>query len=77
MQFDLQGSFETDKGVVHGATTQIDRDQTRLMITPRASYSFSRNIKGGLTGSYEITNNKRVDEKVSILRLELWTEMVF
>jgi hypothetical protein len=52
-------------------------DKISYTITPSANYDFSQHIKGGLTGKYEVTNNKKDGEKISIMDLSLWVEITF
>ena len=78
MQSELQVNFETETSTTQGRDSkQIDRDTQKLVITPRASYNFHRNVKGGLSGTYDITTDKRRDEKINIFRLDLWIEVIF
>ncbi|MDP2173183.1 MAG: hypothetical protein Q8J62_05370, partial [Candidatus Cloacimonadaceae bacterium] len=56
-------------------SSQIDRDSSRLAFTPGATYQFDQNIRGGLTGSYEITNDRKRDDGVRIFRLGVWVEI--
>jgi hypothetical protein len=41
------------------------------------SYDFNRNIKGGLSGKYDITNNKRDNEVMKIFEINAWVEIKF
>ncbi len=78
MQSELQVSYETEKSTTQGRDSkQIDRDTNKIRVTPRASYNFHRNVKGGLSGTYDITNNKRTDEKINIFTLDMWIEIIF
>jgi len=54
---------------------QIDRDTTRLAFTPGATYQFNQDIRGGLTGTYEITSDKRRDDGLRTFRLGVWVEI--
>ena len=78
LQSDLAINYETN--VAHSITstqTTPDTDQTRLVITPRASYNFHRNIRGGLAGSYDVTKNKIKDESLNIFKIDIWVEVTF
>ncbi len=55
--------------------TQVDRDTSRFAFTPGATYQFDQNIKGGVTSSFEITSDKRLDDGTRIFRLGLWVEV--
>lgn len=55
--------------------TQVDRDTSRLVITPGASYQFDSNIRAGLTSSYETTTDKKRDDGTSKFSLGIWVEV--
>lgn len=55
--------------------TQVDRDTSRFSITPGATYQFDRNIRGGLTSSFEVTTNKKMDDGTTIFRIGVWVEV--
>ncbi len=55
--------------------TQVDRNTSRLSITPGATYQFDQNIKGGVTGAWEVTSDKRLDDGTRIFRLGIWVEV--
>jgi len=78
MQSELQVNYETETSSTQGRDSkQIDRDTNKFTITPRASYNFHRNVKGGLSGTFDITNNKKTDEKINIFTLDIWIEIIF
>ena len=54
---------------------QIDRDNTRMAFTPGASYQFNQDIRGGLTGTYEITSDRRRDDGLRTFKLGVWVEI--
>lgn len=53
----------------------VDRNTTRLVFTPAATYQFNSDIRGGLTGGYEINTDKKRDDGTKILRLGIWVEI--
>jgi hypothetical protein len=55
--------------------TVIDRETFALTITPGASYQFDENIKGGLTGGYELNGDKKREDGTRIFRLGIWIEI--
>ena len=55
--------------------SQVDRDGTRLAFTPGATYQFDQNIRGGLTGTYEITSDRKRDDGLTIFRVGVWVEV--
>lgn len=56
-------------------SSQVDRDGTRLAFTPGATYQFDSNIRGGLTGTWEKTADKRRDTGMRTFRLGVWVEV--
>ncbi len=78
LQSDLSFVYEDEQAFNEGRSgKQKDRDQQKFSVTPRASYNFHTNLKGGLSGSYEtITNNMR-GEKTNIFKLDIWVEIQF
>ena len=78
MKADLNVSYETSNGSTSGQTNKtIDKDTSKLTITPAATYNFSRNVKGGLSSTYEISNDKRRNDELTTFKLEIWTEIQF
>ncbi|HNX36766.1 MAG TPA: hypothetical protein PL124_00295 [Candidatus Cloacimonadota bacterium] len=55
--------------------TQVDRNTSRIAITPGATYQFDQNIKGGITSAWELTSDKRLDDGTRIFRLGVWVEV--
>jgi hypothetical protein len=56
-------------------STQIDLSTTRFTLTPTLSYQFDQNIKGGLTGGYEVNSDQKRDDGTRIFRLGIWVEI--
>lgn len=56
-------------------TSQVDRNTTRLVFTPGATYQFDQNIRGGLTSSYEMTTDKKRDDGTKMFSLGIWVEV--
>ncbi|MBM4403571.1 MAG: hypothetical protein FJ042_04190 [Candidatus Cloacimonetes bacterium] len=69
VQYEL--NYDTTKG---RETTQVDRDRARLNISPSATYQFDLNIRGGLTGGYEIVTDRKLDDGTRTFRLGIWVE---
>ena len=70
--------FNYDKGkdVTQGRdNSQVDRDTSRLTITPSATYQFDRNIRGGLTSSFEVNSDRKRDDGTRIFSLGVWAEV--
>jgi len=78
LQCDLTVNYETNKANSISITqTTPETDTTRLLITPRASYNFHRNVRGGLSGTYDVSHNKIRDESLNIFRMDMWVEVTF
>lgn len=56
-------------------SSQVDRDGTRIAITPSATYQFDANIRGGLTGTWENTADKKRDSGMRTFRIGVWVEV--
>lgn len=69
-------SYDKSFDETHGReASQVDRNTTRLAITPGATYQFDQNIRGGLTSSYEITTDKKRDDGTKKFSLGIWVEV--
>jgi hypothetical protein len=69
-------AYENNYDVTQGReSSQVDRDTSRLSFTPSASYQFDQNIRGGLTGTYELTSDKKRDDGVRTFRIGVWVEV--
>lgn len=77
MESEFSVTYENELATTTGRTKQTDRDTSKLSFTPRASYNFHTNVKGGLTGNYDITKDNRKKESISIFKLDIWVEIQF
>jgi len=79
MTIDLSASYETEIRKTIGTEGQesIEYDMDKIVISPRLSYSFHRNVKGGLSGTYDLSTDRMSDVKINIFRLEFWIEVIF
>ncbi|MCC6559678.1 MAG: hypothetical protein IT372_42720, partial [Polyangiaceae bacterium] len=55
--------------------SQVDQDNTRIAITPSATYQFDANIRGGLTGTWEKTADNKRDTGLRTFRIGVWVEV--
>ncbi len=75
---ELSGNWETSKSTNQGAQEKIvERDSQKYSFTPRLTYNFSKNIKGGLQSSYEMSQDKQRDEHIRTFSLSIWAEIIF
>ncbi|MDD3501951.1 MAG: hypothetical protein PHE19_05965, partial [Candidatus Cloacimonetes bacterium] len=78
MDSELGIKYETEFATTTGRDSkQTDKDTSKISIIPRASYNFHQNVKGGLTGTYDISKDHRRQESISIFRLDIWVEIQF
>jgi hypothetical protein len=69
-------AYENTEDLTKGRdTSQLDRSNSRIAITPGATYQFDKNIRGGLTSSYEITTDRKRDDGSRIFSLGVWVEV--
>nr|HPK40892.1 hypothetical protein [Candidatus Cloacimonadota bacterium] len=78
MESELGIKYETEFATTEGRDSkQTDKDTSKISVIPRASYNFHQNVKGGMTGTYDITHDNRRQESISIFRLDIWVEIQF
>jgi len=82
MRVNLERTYSTTEQIwlESGAgenTKNTNTNKVHLTLSPGASYEFSKNINGGLTSSYDRTNDKKADSTISIFSLSLWVEITF
>ncbi len=65
-------NFDETKGNI---SSLVDRNTSRLSVSPGLTYQFDNNIRGGLTSSYELTADKKRDDGTRIFRLGIWVEV--
>ncbi len=73
-------SFSYSKNLRKNITstkTDITLEKYALNISPTANYQFNENITGGLTGKYEINDNKQDLETIKLFDLSMWVEIKF
>jgi len=74
----LNFSYENNQenSVATNGKKETTRDDTKLTIAPTATYTFHQSVKGGLTSSFEKTNNKE-GRGVRTFSLGVWVEITF
>ena len=69
-------NYENTEDVTKGRdASQVDRSNSRISITPGANYQFDKNIRGGLTSSYEINTDRKRDDGSKIFGMGIWVEV--
>jgi len=56
---------------------QSKGENTDMTITPTISYTFSSQIKGGITGRWQDTNNSQMQRKSHVRELRIWVDIRF
>jgi len=77
MESELTVNYEDEISTTLGRNKQVDRDINKISISPRATYNFNRNVKGGLTGGYDITKDNKKGDSINIFKLDIWVEIQF
>ena len=81
LRFSLDKTYNTIEQIwLDGSqenTKNTNTDDLHYTISPGASYEFSKNINGGLSSSYERTNDRKADSSISIFSLDLWVKITF
>ncbi|MCK9158454.1 MAG: hypothetical protein M0P53_06535 [Candidatus Cloacimonas sp.] len=67
-----ESNYDKTKG---SSSSQVDRNTSRFSIIPQATYQFDANIRGGLTGRYEVNSDKKTEDGTSIFGLGIWVEV--
>jgi hypothetical protein len=65
------------KSSVQGQGFVVSGDTREFSLTPRASYSFSSQVSGGLSGRWLDAKNNKTGEKRHTRELSLWVEIRF
>ena len=61
----------------NGAAFVTTTDKSYFSVSPRISYSFSQQIKGGLTGRWQDNTDTKFNKKSHTRELQIWTEIRF
>jgi hypothetical protein len=70
-------SWEKNYNVNYGRETVVNLNTQKISVSPGATYQFHRNIKGGLTSSYELTKNLKKNESLRVFSVSIWMEIEF
>jgi len=60
-----------------GAELVSKGENQDFMVTPTISYNFSSQIKGGISGRWQDTNNKQQNRKSHVRELRVWVDIRF
>ncbi len=69
-------NYENTEDITKGRdASQVDRSNSRIAFTPSATYQFDKNIRGGLTSSYEINTDRKRDDGSRVFSMGIWVEV--
>jgi hypothetical protein len=76
MSMSLDVSLRKNKGETSGSNSSTS-ESTVFIVTPSVNYSFSSQIKGGLTGRWQDTNDMKLRRKSHVRELRIWVDIRF
>jgi hypothetical protein len=74
---DISIKRDQSKSSVSGNKLVVTGDSKSFSVVPRASYSFSSQVRGGLSGRWIDTKNNITGEKNHTRELSIWVEFTF
>jgi len=77
LSIDISIRRSQSKSSVLGKDFNITGDTKEFSLTPRASYSFSSQVRGGLSGGWSDFKNNITGEKRHTRQLSIWAEVTF
>ena len=60
-----------------GEPFAVTTDKSDITIGPNISYTFSQQIKGGLSARWQDSNDNTLNRKSHVRELQIWTEIRF
>jgi hypothetical protein len=77
IDFSVKYSSNFQEKSTDGISFTPYQDQSSLSLSPVISYAFSQQIRGGLTGRWQDTNDSKFNKKTHIREIQIWTEINF
>lgn len=81
MSISADVSYKKDRSETANAASgyeyKVTSENTSLAIRPSASYSFSANVKGGISARWQDNHNLSSKTKTHTRELSIWVEMRF
>ncbi|UCC43000.1 MAG: cell surface protein SprA [Candidatus Zixiibacteriota bacterium] len=76
---DVNIKFTSDRSenAKPGGAYVISTDKSEFSVSPRISYQFSRQIRGGLSGQWQDINDAKQGQKRHVRQLQAWVEIQF
>ena len=77
MDVDVSYSKNLNETINTDDKKEVTTDRYNFSIAPGVDYEFNENITGGLTGSYDINEDKEKNETMKIFEINMWVEIDF
>jgi hypothetical protein len=77
LTLDVSTRESVERTALQGMGFNVKSDTKELRIQPTASYSFSKNITGGLNAVWMNSDDRKTDQKRRVRELGFWTELRF
>ncbi|MEE8404131.1 MAG: hypothetical protein V3S17_01935, partial [candidate division Zixibacteria bacterium] len=81
VNIDLTFKYSANKSITSksesGDDERVSQDKSDFTVRPTISYSFSRQIRGGLSGSWQDTNDANSGRKSHVRQIQIWMEIRF
>lgn len=79
VSIDLNVRFNSDlvENARRGEPFAVTTDKSDITIGPNISYTFSQQIKGGLSARWQDSNDNTLNKKSHVRELQIWTEIRF
>jgi hypothetical protein len=77
LALDISTRQNVERTALQGMGFNIKADTRELRIQPTASYSFSKNVTGGLNAVWMNSDDRKTNQKRRVRELGFWTELRF
>ena len=77
LTFKYSASISRTSKSESGDDERVSQDKSDFSVRPTISYSFSRQIRGGLSGSWQDTNDANSGRKSHVRQIQIWMEIRF
>ncbi len=77
LSLDISTRQSLEQTALHGMGFNTKADTRELRVQPTASYSFSKNVTGGLNAVWMNSDDRKTNQKRRVRELGFWTELRF
>jgi hypothetical protein len=77
MSVDISRRLNKSERLELDGGTTLTSESVDFSVSPRASYSFSTNIKGGMNMRWTDREDKRTNNKSHVRQVGIWVEIKF